>query len=161
MCGISGIVRRDGQRVDRDVLQRMVRSLAHRGPDDEGLMVHGPVGLAMRRLAIIDLSPLGHQPMANEDGQVELVFNGEIYNFEDLRLRLSALGHTFRGRSDTEVLVHGFEEYGAAGLAKQLAGMFAIAILDRRQKQLHLIRDPLGIKPLLDRRRRRASARAR
>jgi asparagine synthase (glutamine-hydrolysing) len=152
MCGISGIVRRDGQRVDRDVLQRMVRSLAHRGPDDEGLMVDGPVGLAMRRLAIIDLSPLGHQPMTNEDGQVELVFNGEIYNFEDLRLRLSALGHTFRGRSDTEVLVHGFEEYGAAGLARQLTGMFAIAILDRRTGQLHLVRDPLGIKPLYIRR---------
>src|SRR5512144_2309700 len=125
MCGIAGMVRFDGAAVDRERLQAMVAAMAHRGPDDEGTFAEGGVGLGMRRLSIIDLSPAGHQPMASEDGQVQVVFNGEIYNFMDLRSRLQAQGHVFASRTDTEVLVHGYQQFGAVGLALRLEGMFA------------------------------------
>ena len=113
----------------------MAASLEHRGPDAHGVFVEGGVGIGMRRLSIIDLSPLGHQPMANEDGQIQVVYNGEIYNFRELRAMLQREGHVFRSTTDTEVLVHGYEHFGAVELAKRLEGMFAFAILDRRAAQ--------------------------
>lgn len=147
MCGIAGIVRRAGPPPEREV-RAMVGALAHRGPDGEGVFVEGGAGIGMRRLAVIDRSPLGDQPMAGEDGAAQVVFNGEIYNFLDVRSRLVAHGHVFRGRSDTEVLVHGYEQFGAAGLLAQLEGMFAFAVLDRRRRKLVLARDHFGVKPL-------------
>lgn len=148
MCGIAGIVRFDGEAVDVDRIQAMVSAMRHRGPDDEGLFIDGGVGLGVRRLAIIDLSSTGHQPMQSDDGLVQVVFNGEIYNFKDLRSRLSACGYVFRSSSDTEVLVHGYRHFGAAGLAVLLEGMFAFAILDRGRRKLFLGRDHFGVKPL-------------
>ena len=130
----------------------MASSMRHRGPDASGTFVEPGVGIGMRRLSIIDLSPLGHQPMANEDGQVQVVYNGEIYNFLDLRTQLVAEGHTFRSGTDTEVLVHGYEHFGAVELAKRLEGMFAFVVLDRRARKLTLVRGPFGIKPLYLRR---------
>jgi asparagine synthase (glutamine-hydrolysing) len=152
MCGIAGIVRFDGNPVRQEQVQAMVTSLSHRGPDDAGLLVENGVGMGMRRLSIIDLSALGHQPMENEDGSVSVVYNGEIYNFMDLRADLRAAGHQFRSHSDTEVLVHGYEEYGAVELGRRLEGMFAFALLDRARRKLFLARGPFGIKPLYLRR---------
>ncbi len=152
MCGIAGILRFDGASVDRERLQAMVAAMAHRGPDDEGIFAEDGVGLGMRRLSIIDLSPAGHQPMASEGGDVQVVFNGEIYNFMDLRSRLEKQGHVFRSRTDSEVLVHGYQQFGAVGLAMRLEGMFAFAILDRRERKLFLARDHFGVKPLYLRR---------
>ena len=126
--------------------------MRHRGPDAGGVFVENGVGIGMCRLSIIDLSPLGHQPMANEDGQVQVVYNGEIYNFLELRKRLVEEGHTFRSATDTEVLVHGSEHWGAVELAKRLEGMFAFVVLDRRTHKLTLVRGPFGIKPLYLRR---------
>jgi asparagine synthase (glutamine-hydrolysing) len=133
--------------VERDVLERMNRVLAHRGPDDAGIMCAGPVGLAHRRLSIIDVSPAGHQPMTNEDGTIWIVFNGEIYNFQDLRPDLERRGHRFRSRSDTEVILHLYEEHGTDCL-RFFRGMFAFAIWDGLRRQLFLARDRLGKKPL-------------
>jgi asparagine synthase (glutamine-hydrolysing) len=152
MCGIAGIVRFNGQRVGRAEIGAMVDSIRHRGPDDEGVLVEGGIGIGMRRLAIVDLSPQGHQPLFNEDQGVAVVFNGEIYNHRDIRSRLEAEGHRFRGNSDTEVLVHGYEQLGAVELASRLNGMFACAIYDRRRRRLTLARDGFGIKPLYIRR---------
>jgi asparagine synthase (glutamine-hydrolysing) len=147
MCGICGIAYRDPrQRPDADVLRAMALTITHRGPDDEGCEIWGPVGFAFRRLAIIDLSAAGHQPMANEDGSVWIVFNGEIYNFQELRAEL-ADQHQFRSRADTEVLLHLYEERGAA-MIDALDGMFALAIYDLKRRSLLLARDPFGIKPL-------------
>jgi asparagine synthase (glutamine-hydrolysing) len=130
----------------------MASSMRHRGPDATGTFVENSVGVGMRRLSIIDLSPLGHQPMANEDGQVQVVYNGEIYNFLELRKLLLEEGHAFRSATDTEVLVHGYEHWGPVELAKRLEGMFAFAVLDRRARKLTLVRGPFGIKPLYVRR---------
>jgi len=152
VCGIAGVIRFDGAPVSPEVIKAMTRSIAHRGPDDEGQLIDGNVGLGMRRLAIVDLSPSGHQPLFNETGSVAVVFNGEIYNQRDLRSRLQLSGHTFRGTSDTEVLVHGYEQLGAAELATRLAGMFAFALYDRERKRVFLARDGFGIKPLYLRR---------
>src|SRR6185369_10718759 len=152
MCGIVGIVRFDGRTVDREQLAAMNRSIRHRGPDDDGMFAEGGLGLAMCRLSIVDLTPSGHQPLPNEDGSVTVVFNGEIYNHRDLRSRLEVEGHVFRGTSDTEVLVHGYEQLGIAELTSRLEGMFAFALLDRRQRRLFLVRDRFGIKPLYLRR---------
>ena len=113
MCGISGKLYFDsGRPVEREILERMNAVLAHRGPDDAGIYCDGPVGLAHRRLSIIDLSPAGHQPMSNEDGTIWIVFNGEIYNFQSLRPDLVRRGHRFRSNSDTEVIIHLYEEHG-------------------------------------------------
>src|SRR5450432_3695609 len=131
MCGLAGIVRFEGRAVRRDEIAAMIRSIRHRGPDDEGLLVEDGLGIGMRRLAIVDLTASGHQPLFNEDQSVAVVFNGEIYNHRDLRSRLVLNGHTFRGNSDTEVLVHGYEELGASQLAARLSGMFAFALYDR------------------------------
>jgi asparagine synthase (glutamine-hydrolysing) len=152
MCGIVGIVRWSGGPVQRDEIARMTGSIVHRGPDDHGLLVEGGLGMGMRRLSIVDLSPGGHQPMFNEDETVGVVFNGELYNHKDLRSRLNVEGHRFRGASDTEVLVHGYEQFGLPGMLAHLEGMFAFALLDRRRRRLFLARDGLGIKPLYVRR---------
>ncbi len=152
MCGIVGIVRFDGRPVRREEIGAMVGSIVHRGPDDAGVLVEDGIGLGMRRLSIVDLSPTGHQPMFNEDDTLAVVYNGEIYNHRDVRSRLDAAGHKFRGHSDTEVLVHGYEEFGARALLDHLAGMFAFALYDRARRRLFLARDGFGIKPLYLRR---------
>jgi asparagine synthase (glutamine-hydrolysing) len=146
MCGICGVVSLGDTPVDATELQPLNDAMRLRGPDDEGVFTDGRAGLGHRRLSIIDLSG-GHQPMANEDGQVVTVLNGEIYNFRSLRSRLEALGHAFRTRSDTEVLVHGYEAWGDA-LPSELEGMFAFAIWDRARRRLLLARDRFGEKPL-------------
>ena len=147
MCGIVGIVKRNPQEtVDETRLKRMRDTLIHRGPDDEGLRVEGPVGLGMRRLAIVDVAG-GHQPMANEEETVWIVYNGEIYNHAALRPGLEARGHRYRTRSDTETILHLYEEEGER-CVERLQGMFAFAVWDRRRGRLLLARDRLGIKPL-------------
>ncbi|HXU00772.1 MAG TPA: asparagine synthase (glutamine-hydrolyzing) [Polyangia bacterium] len=155
MCGIAGILRWDGTPVRRDEIEAMTASIAHRGPDDHGALVEGGLGMGMRRLSIIDLSAAGHQPMFNEDRSVAVVYNGEIYNHRDFRSRLEAGGHVFVGNSDTEVLVHGYEQLGIRELAARLAGMFAFALHDRTGRRLYLVRDGFGIKPLYLRRTER------
>lgn len=147
MCGIAGLLYADPDRpVEPEILAAMSRALAHRGPDGAGVHHDPGLGLVHRRLAIIDLAG-GNQPMTNEDGQLWVVFNGEIYNHRTLRRRLERQGHTFRTRSDTEVLLHLYEEHGA-GLVEHLRGMFAFAVWDRRVRRLLLARDRVGIKPL-------------
>ena len=147
MCGIVGnVLARADRTPDAAVLKRMNDRITHRGPDDEGVFVQGPAGLAMRRLKIIDLAT-GHQPMTGEDGRVWTVFNGEIYNYRELREAHAARGHVFTTRSDTEVIVHGYEERGVASVG-DLDGMFAVAIWDAPARTLLLARDRLGIKPL-------------
>jgi asparagine synthase (glutamine-hydrolysing) len=147
MCGICGVVTRPGEAPDAGLVRAMAASLAHRGPDAEGFLFDGNVGLGHRRLTIIDTSEAANQPLANEDGGVAVIYNGEIYNFQELTGRLAAAGHRFRTRSDTEVLVHGWEEWGAA-LPQHLRGMFAFALYDRRAGRLFIARDRLGKKPL-------------
>jgi asparagine synthase (glutamine-hydrolysing) len=147
MCGIAGIVSSvAGDRIEAGTIHRMCQTIVHRGPDDEGIFVKDGVGLGMRRLSIIDLSG-GHQPVFNEDRSIWVVFNGEIYNFPDLRRELEAGGHHFYTRSDTEVIVHLYEDLGAECVQK-LRGMFAFALYDERQKKLLMARDRLGKKPL-------------
>jgi asparagine synthase (glutamine-hydrolysing) len=146
MCGICGIVFSDRSwRVQADVLAGMNQRIVHRGPDDDGFFVEENVGLAMRRLSIIDVKS-GHQPLANEDQDIWIVFNGEIYNHVELRAALEARGHRYRTHSDTETIVHLYEEYGR-DCVKHLRGMFAFAIWDRRRRVLFAARDRLGIKP--------------
>ncbi|GAA1822914.1 asparagine synthase (glutamine-hydrolyzing) [Planosporangium flavigriseum] len=147
MCGITGIVAgSDGQSVETERLRMMCRSLRHRGPDDEGVYVRGRVGLAMRRLAVIDVAG-GRQPVANEAGTVHAVFNGEIYNHQSLRRELARRGHRFASGSDSEVIAHLYEEHGV-DFADRLEGMFAIALWDDARRRLVLSRDRVGIKPL-------------
>lgn len=148
MCGIAGKLSLDGQTpIDPELIRRMTDVIAHRGPDGEGKHLSGPVGLGHRRLSIIDLRPAGAQPMCNEDESVWIVFNGEIYNYQELRERLINRGHCFRSLTDTEVIIHLYEDLGVDCLA-HLRGMFAFAIWDRRQRTLFLARDRVGIKPL-------------
>ncbi|MFN2454893.1 MAG: asparagine synthase (glutamine-hydrolyzing) [Pyrinomonadaceae bacterium] len=147
MCGIVGIVRRDAASVNRAQLARMCDALRHRGPDEDGSYLKEQVGLAMRRLAIIDLKG-GQQPIHNEDRSAWIVFNGEIYNYQELRARLEKLGHEFYTNCDTEAIIHAYEEYGAA-CPIHLRGMFAFAIWDERKQELLLARDRVGKKPLL------------
>jgi asparagine synthase (glutamine-hydrolysing) len=145
MCGIAGALNfDDNSRIDPYLVTRMAGTLSHRGPDDEGVYVEGPLGLAFRRLSIIDLAG-GHQPMSDSDGNIWVVFNGEIYNFRELRAELQSHGHSFRTHSDTEVLVHGYKQWGE-GLFSRLNGMFGVAIWDSRRRRLLLARDPFGIK---------------
>src|SRR5215216_1228710 len=148
MCGIAAIVASDASFPLRDAIEAMTDALTHRGPDDRGTVVppEGRVALGMRRLSILDLTG-GHQPMWNEDGTVCVVFNGEIYNAAELREELHALGHRFKTvNSDTEVLVHGFEEWGTE-LPQRLNGMFAFAVWDRARAELFVARDRAGEKP--------------
>src|SRR3954463_12576576 len=146
MCGICGIVRAGGRAVDRDVLAAMSDALVHRGPDSAGEAILGEARLAARRLAIIDLEG-GDQPIANEDGRIVVVQNGEIYNHAELRAELEAAGHRFRTpHSDTEVLVHLYEQHGPR-FAERLRGMFAVAVWDSERRRLVLARARFGIKP--------------
>ncbi len=146
MCGICGYINGPDRPADREVVAAMNDRLRRRGPDDEGFFVQGPVALGMRRLAIIDLDT-GQQPISNEDDSIWVILNGEIYNFPDLRPMLEARGHVFRTRSDTEVIVHLYEDHGDA-FVDHLNGMFAIAIWDGRNRRLVLARDRMGQKPL-------------
>jgi asparagine synthase (glutamine-hydrolysing) len=146
MCGICGIVDRKGRPIDRDLLNRMNSSIRHRGPDGEGFYLGPGIGLANRRLSIIDLEG-GNQPISNEDGSVNVVFNGEIYNYIELREELKSRGHIFRTQSDTEVIAHGYEEWGD-DCAKRFNGMFVFALWDCKRHRLLIARDHLGIKPL-------------
>ncbi|MCM3871781.1 MAG: asparagine synthase (glutamine-hydrolyzing) [Pyrinomonadaceae bacterium] len=147
MCGIVGIVRSDTKPVDEVLLSRMSAAIRHRGPDDDGFYVKGGVGLGMRRLSIIDIKG-GQQPIHNQDRTAWIVFNGEIYNFLELRQKLEKLGHRFYTNSDTEAIIHAYDQYGA-DCPKHLRGMFAFAIWDERTQELLLARDRVGKKPLL------------
>src|SRR5213596_2279545 len=145
MCGICGqfsFQRRDP--VERETIARMARSIAHRGPDDEGYFISGPVGLGFRRLSIIDLAG-GHQPMSDAEEMVWVILNGEIYNFKELRAELEQRRHHFRTRSDTEVIVHGYKEWGS-DVFNHLNGMFGVAIWDAKKERLIVARDAMGIK---------------
>jgi asparagine synthase (glutamine-hydrolysing) len=146
MCGIAGILRMDGAPVEQAELRAMRDAMQHRGPDGAGLHVDGSVGLAHRRLSIIDIES-GAQPLGNEDDSVLVVFNGEIYNYVELREELQALGHRFKTRSDTEVIVHAYEQWGEDCVSR-FNGMFAFALWDARRRRLFLARDHLGVKPL-------------
>jgi len=147
MCGICGIYNfNEQQLISREILKRMTDVLAHRGPDDEGYYVGGNIGLGHRRLSIIDLAA-GHQPMSNEDGSIWIVFNGEIYNYPELHKTLLNKGHKFKTKSDTETIIHLYEEEGE-DCVNNLRGMFAFAIWDQKNRKLLLARDRLGIKPL-------------
>ncbi len=146
MCGIAGIVGRSGEAVEASEVHHMCAAIIHRGPDDEGLYAQGAVGLGMRRLSIVDVAG-GQQPIHNEDRTVWTVFNGEIYNFPELRKELQDRGHRFYTQSDTEVIVHLYEEFGADCVLK-LRGMFAIGLWDERRQYLLLARDRLGKKPI-------------
>ena len=147
MCGISGIWYRSGQPVDFELIRRMGNCLSHRGPDDEGFFRSGGIGLAHTRLSVIDLSAEGRQPMCSDDARFVIVYNGEVYNFPDLRRSLEQIGHRFHGHSDTEVVLHAFMEWGEDAFPL-LEGMFAMAIWDDWEKRLYLARDRFGIKPL-------------
>jgi asparagine synthase (glutamine-hydrolysing) len=147
MCGIAGFLHRDGAPGAPVRLKSMTDAIAHRGPDGEGQFVEGCVGLGHRRLAIIDLSPLGRQPMAMPDGRFTITFNGEIYNYQEIKSELAARGHSFVSRSDTEVLLHAFAEWGL-GCLRRLNGMFAFAIWDREKETLTIARDRFGVKPV-------------
>jgi asparagine synthase (glutamine-hydrolysing) len=147
VCGIAGILDRRGGPVGVDELERMSRSIAHRGPDDAGHWTGEGVGLASRRLAILDLSPAGHQPMLSADGTLVLVYNGELYNYRELAAELEARGHRFVSRSDTEVVLHAYDEWGAA-CVERFNGMFGFAIWDERRRELLVARDRFGVKPL-------------
>lgn len=147
MCGICGVNFSDREKpVSEDAIRQMCNAIRHRGPDEEGVLVRENYGIGMRRLSIIDLST-GRQPISNEDGTIWIVFNGEIYNHQELRSELEKKGHQFRTKSDTEAIVHAYEEYGEE-CPKKLNGMFGFAILDLRNRSLFLSRDRLGIKPL-------------
>src|SRR5436190_2316819 len=152
MCGIAGFIDLWDQRSSRgheeraEILANMCEVIRYRGPDDEGFLLKDGVALGMRRLSIIDLAG-GHQPISGEDGSVTIVFNGEIYNFQELTPELEKRGHTFKTHSDTEAIVHAYEEYGTA-CANHLRGMFAFAIWDHRKRELYIARDRVGKKPL-------------
>lgn len=147
MCGIAGIIRLDGQRVDQGQLDRLTDALAHRGPDGRGSSIHGSVGLGHRRLSILDVTEAGAQPMHTDDGKITITFNGEIYNFAELRKGLEEKGYTFHSHCDTEVLLKLYEEYGTA-CVPMLRGMFAFAIHDTKKNIVYLARDRVGKKPI-------------
>ena len=147
MCGIAGVLNFSGEEVSSQILRAMTDALAHRGPDDEGTYADGPVGLGHRRLTIIDLTDAGHQPMTTDDGRLSVVYNGEVYNFRELRKELEALGHSFHSRSDTEVVLHAYQEW-SEGCLDRFNGMFALAVWDKVSRELFLARDRYGIKPL-------------
>ena len=146
MCGICGVFDFSGKPVDRGLVTAMGAAIAHRGPDGDGYFIEGEVGLGNRRLSIIDLAG-GSQPISNEDGSLQLVFNGEIYNYIELREELLKHGHVFKTRSDTEVILHGYEQWGL-NCFKRLNGIFAFALWDSNARKLILVRDHLGVKPL-------------
>lgn len=149
MCGICGFI--SEKEITTENLKNMNNTINYRGPDSEGIYFEETdgkkIGLAHKRLAIMDLSPLGHQPMFSEDKNIIVIFNGEIYNFQEIKEDLEKKGYKFRSTSDTEVIVKGYEEYGIE-IIEKLNGMFAIALYDKKNKELFLIRDRIGIKPL-------------
>ncbi len=147
MCGIAGVFNFNGEPVSPVVLRRMAEAIAHRGPDGEGQFTDGHCGLAHRRLAILDLSPAGHQPMATADGRFTITYNGEVFNFQELRIELEALGWSFHSRTDSEVVLKAFAQWGERALGR-FNGQFALAVWDRERRQLFLARDRYGIKPL-------------
>ena len=147
MCGICGIFNLDGEPIPHRYIQSMTDALAHRGPDDEGQYIDVNIALGHRRLAILDLTPAGHQPMASKDGSLVLVYNGEIYNHLELKIELEALGYQFRSRTDTEVLLNGYQAWGI-DMVEKLNGMFAFGLWDGNTRTLFLVRDRYGIKPL-------------
>lgn len=147
MCGIAGLLQFDGSPVSAPLIKRMSDSLIHRGPDGEGQLVEGAVGLGHRRLSIIDLSKAGDQPMMSSCGRYAIVYNGEVYNFQDLRKELESKGHAFRSRTDTEVVLTAYKEWGA-GCLPRFNGMFAFVIYDRKDRSLFIARDRYGVKPL-------------
>src|SRR4026208_1577894 len=148
MCGINGIAfsSRSGRRIDPAVVKRMRDVITHRGPDDEGGFIDDQIGLAHRRLSIVDVAA-GHQPMTNEDGSLHITYNGEIYNHADFRDELEARGHVYRTHCDTETILHLYEEHGD-DCVNYLRGMFAFAIWDAREREIFIARDRLGVKPL-------------
>jgi asparagine synthase (glutamine-hydrolysing) len=147
MCGIAGLINLNGTSASPVILKKMTDAIAHRGPDGEGHWIEGNIGFGHRRLAIIDLSPAGHQPMTSADHRYVLVYNGEMYNYRELRADLEAEGYWFRSKSDSEVVLHALAHWGTAALLK-FNGMFALALWDRKDKNLLLARDRYGIKPL-------------
>jgi asparagine synthase (glutamine-hydrolysing) len=147
MCGITGLINLDGAPVSPVILQKMTDAIAHRGPDGEGHWIEEGVGFGHRRLAIIDLSPAGHQPMISADHRYVISYNGEVYNYRELRAELEAAGYWFRSKTDTEIVLHAFAHWGSDALLR-FNGMFALAILDRKEKTLLIARDRYGIKPL-------------
>ena len=147
MCGIAGHLNLHGGSAGRDAVQRMTDAIRHRGPDGEGVFVDGPVALGHRRLSIIDLSPAGTQPMSTADSRYVITYNGEVYNFRELRRELEGYGHTFVSGTDTEVVLYAFVQWGERCL-ERFNGMFAFAIWDRHEERLFLSRDRYGIKPL-------------
>src|SRR5712691_1288487 len=147
MCGFVGVVALNGAPIDSSVIRRMSITLRHRGPNDEGTYISGPVRFGFRRLSILDLSPAGHQPMSSQGGQTVLVFNGEIYNYIELRKELQSLGHEFKSSGDTEVLLHAYLQWGRECLNK-LNGMWAFLIYDMRRGKIFGSRDRFGKKPL-------------
>src|SRR5262245_58728533 len=148
MCGINGIAlsSKSQRQIDREVLERMRDVITHRGPDDAGLFVDGRVALGHRRLSIVDVAA-GHQPMTNEDGSLQITYNGEIYNHADYRHDLEERGHVYSTHCDTETILHLYEEHGPR-CVEYLRGMFAFAIWDARKRELFIARDRLGVKPL-------------
>jgi asparagine synthase (glutamine-hydrolysing) len=150
VCGLAGILTATGEPSEHldGIVGRMISTLVHRGPDDQGTWSDAGVALGLRRLAIVDLSAEGHQPMHSASGRWVVAFNGEVYNHVELRHELAALGHAFRGHSDTEVLLAAVEQWGISGAVRRFVGMFAIALWDRAERRLTLVRDRLGIKPL-------------
>lgn len=149
MCGIAGYAGSDHPQIGRNITAAMTRAMSRRGPDSQGIESWPGCVLGHRRLAVIDTSPMGHQPMLSDDRRTGLVFNGCIYNFQELRVELEALGHSFLSRCDTEVLLRGYEEWGIDKLVSRLRGMFAFAIWDDARRVLTLVRDRLGVKPLV------------
>ena len=147
MCGIVGIFNLNGEPVSPALLRTMTDAIKHRGPDSEGFYVDSFIGLGHRRLSILDLSRSGHQPMSTEDGNYVITYNGEIYNFQELRIELETLGHKFKSRTDTEMVLHGYVQWGS-GCLTRFNGMFAFAIWDKTRQELFIARDRYGIKPL-------------
>lgn len=148
MCGIAGYLTLDREPAAVALVRRMTDAIAHRGPDGDGFWVEGPVAFGHRRLAIIDLSDGGRQPMQTPDGRFTITYNGEIYNYAELKAQLRALGHSFRSTSDTEVLLHAIAQWGLAGALPRLNGMFAFALWDSQTRELTLARDRFGVKSL-------------
>ena len=147
MCGIAGVLHRDGRPASAAIIEKMADLLAHRGPDGEGYFCNGPIALGHRRLSIIDLTEASRQPMASKDGRFVITYNGEIYNFRELRAELSARGHLFKSTGDTEVLLAAISEWGLDAI-QRLNGMFAFGVWDGRERTLTIVRDRFGVKPV-------------
>ena len=147
MCGIVGIYNKNQKPVSESYLRKMTDMMIHRGPDDGGVFIDKNLGLGNRRLAIIDLSKTGHQPMSDKEGNYWISYNGEIYNFLEIKKELEKLGYSFRSKTDTEVIINSFKEWGT-DCFKKFNGMFALALWDKRNQALTLARDRYGIKPL-------------